>query len=70
MSWNEILFFECCSSLFQGDLRTLTVRVLMATHFELGQGVPPIDELPPPVDLKGIVPRVLTHRAKDGGLLL
>lgn len=61
---------ECCSSLFHVEWRTLPARLLMATHFELRQRVPPIDVLPPPVDLEGVVLRLLTHRAKDRGLLL
>lgn len=42
----------------------------MATHFELRQRVPPVDVLPPPVDLEGVVLWLLSHRAKDRGLLL
>lgn len=61
---------ECCSSLFHVEWRTLPARLLRATHFELRQRVPPIDVLPPPVDLEGVVLRLLSHRAKDRGLLL
>lgn len=44
--------------------------VATATHFELAQRVIPVDEVPRPVDLQGVVLGFLPHRAKDGGLLL
>lgn len=62
MSWNE--------SLFHVEWRTLPAQLLMATHFELREWVPPVDVLPPPIDLEGVVLRLLSHRAKDRGLLL